>query len=228
GVQTCALPILMVRGKNIRPEQADLVILRTTSFTGGVSGGGRKVNSMMRRAFGVQSSLYDDNWYSEWDRAAAEVGALDVHYVHSDRIVSFSAGGPEGWVRWGGQVFCRNMHLLSKWPSVGEVTDDWRQIAHAFPFLELRAQPVADEWDRKYERVESYRPLAAWDVGGGAAELKADPGEPLFRPSGLTRAEEIARTYANGFPPEQGVSERRLRAAVRRCRRKAGTETQRR
>src|SRR5690606_1101112 len=100
GVELPKWPRLMVRGKNIRPEQADLVILRTTSFTGGVSGGGRKVNSMVRRAFGVQSSLYDDSWYSEWDRAAAEVGALDVHYVHSDRIVSFSAGGPEGWVSW--------------------------------------------------------------------------------------------------------------------------------
>lgn len=213
-------PRLMVRGRNIRPEQADLVILRTSSFHGGMTCNERKVNSMLRRAFGVTSEPHGSGWYDEWDAVAESLGALDLHYVHNDQIASLSSDGPHGWVSWGGQVHCPGMPLLGKWPKVGELTDDWRRIAHAFPFLDLRAQLVAEEWDDAYERLDRYRPLVAWTVANGLAELEDDPGEPMFPPPQETRDEQLDRIYAKGLPKEQGVSEKRLRAAVERCRRR--------
>jgi hypothetical protein len=176
---------------------------------------------MVRRAFGVTSKLGDDGWYDEWDGVAESLGALDPDYVYNDQIASFSVDGPHGWVSWGGQVHCPGMALLGKWPKIGEVNDDWRRIAHAFPFLELTAQLVAEDWDDAYDRFEGYRPLAAWTIANGLAELKDDPGEPLFAPPDGTRDEQLARAYERGLPKEQGVSEKRLRVAVERCRKKA-------
>jgi hypothetical protein len=213
-------PRLMVRGRNVRPEQADVIILRTTHFGGGITCNERKWNSTVRRIFGVTAEPYTARWMNQWERAAASIGALDLGYIHNDQIASCSTDGPDGWVSWGGQVLSRNMHLLSKWPSVGEVTDDWRNIAHAFPFLELTAQLVAEEWDDTFERVESYRPLVSWTVSNGAAELHNTPGDPLFQPPEETHTEQLERLFRKGFPSEQGVSERRLRATVRRCRRR--------
>lgn len=213
-------PLLMVRGRNIRPEQADLVIIRTSWIGGGVHCNERKWTKKVCRAFGVTADPYSSESWGQWERVAEELGVLDVQYIHNDRIATYSASGPRGWVSWGGQVFCRGMTLLSKWPTVEDVTDDWRKIAHAFPFLDLTAQLVAEELDESFERVESYRPLVAWRVANGAAEVSSDPGEPLFSPTGDTRTEELDRLYAKGFPPEWGVREKRLRAAVRRCRRR--------
>lgn len=214
-------PRLLVRGKNIRPEQADMVILRTSNFHGGMTCNERKVNSMLRRVFGVTTRPYDSGWYDEWERVSASLDALDAHYVYNDQIASYSADGPHGWVSWGGQVYSRGMVLCGKWPTVGEVTDDWRRIAHAFPFLELTAQLVAEDWDDAFERLEQYRPLVAWTVSNGSVELKDDPGESLFSPPQETRDKQLDRLYEKGLPKEQGVSEKRLRAAVERCRRRA-------
>ncbi|MFE0472711.1 hypothetical protein ACFW2V_13950 [Streptomyces sp. NPDC058947] len=214
-------PRLMVRGRNVRPEQADLVILRTTSFPGGLTCSERKVNSLLRRTFGITTEPYSAEWLKQWERAAVDVGALDLQYIYNDQLASYSASGAHGWMSWGGQVFTSGMSLLSKHPTVGEVTDDWRNIAHAFPFLHLTAQLVAEEWNDAFDRVERYRPLVAWTVANGAVELHGDPGDPLFGPPGETEVELLDRRYAKGLPKEQNVSQRRLRAAVERCRRRA-------
>ncbi|MBD3004681.1 hypothetical protein [Streptomyces sp. 5-10] len=213
-------PRLMVRGRNIRPEQADQVILRTTWF-GGLTCNDEKWNKTVRRIFGITAQEHGAGWFDQWSQVAVDLDALDLQYVYNDQISSSSADGPKGWVSWGGQVFGDGVTLLGKWPTVAEVTDDWRKIAHAFPYLELTAQLVAEEWDEGFEHLESYRPLVSWTVGRGGVELNSTPGDPMFEPPGGTREEQLDRKYAKGLPSERGVSEKRLRAAVERCRRRA-------
>lgn len=213
-------PRLMVRGKNIRPEQADLVILRTTSFAGGLTTGNRKAQGVLRRTFGTTATSSSDEFWDQWDKAATELGALDLQYVWNDHLASHHIDGAHGWVSWGGQVFSRGMGLMSKWPTVGEATGEWRQIAHAFPFLELKAQLVEEQWDENYERVIAHRPLVTWSVGGGAVELHQDPGTPMFPPLEETATEQFDRRFVNGRPRETSVHKRRLRTAVERCRRR--------
>lgn len=216
-------PRLLVRGRNVTRQQAEEIILRTTWIGTGATCNDSKWNRHLRRIFGVTARFMDDDFYSQWERAAKEIGWLDLSYIHNDHLASYSADGPAGWVNWGGQVYCPGMPLLGKWPTVGDVTDDWRKIAHAFPYLNLTAQLVGEEWDDPFTKVESFLPLVRWTVGNGAVELHDDPGEPLFEPSGMTHAEELDLKYENGPPPEHLVPRRQLRGAVQRVRRKVAT-----
>lgn len=212
-------PLLLVRGRSITPEQADVVILRTAGIASGVHCNEERWNKRIRRIFGITANPYTPEGWEQWERAAAELGALDLRYIHNDLIATCNVDGPTGWVNWGGQVFCRGMTLADKWPTIEDVTCDWREIARAFPFLDLRAQLVEKVWDEDFERIKLYRPLIAWRIANGAVELKDDPGEPLFSPPKGTLSEHLER-HTKGFPPEWGVRERRLRAAVQRCRRR--------
>lgn len=211
-------PRLLVTGKKISPEQAELVIVRTSYMTCGISCNDEKWNRTVARIFGAP-----DKWaqgprgpylatdHEAWERAAHEVGSLDVSYFYNDQIASPCAEGPHGWVDWNGRVFCDDGHLLSKWPEVVELDEDLGKIARAFPFLDMTVQLVRTDMDDTYENVIAYVPVLTWTVRNGGAELHMDAGDLIVTPA--------RHDWDGVVRDERGVSEKRLRQAVERCRR---------
>lgn len=209
-------PLLLVKGKKITKEQADLVILRTT-WLEGLRCNDERWNRYVKQAL----RLYKEKgvlWVprEKWDELRERLGVLSLDYLTNDRISSIYADGPHGWCDWDGTIGTDGMTLLCKWPEIGEVHDEWTSIAHAFPFLELEAQLVRQEWDESYEECIEVVPLVRWTVARGAVEMHADPGE-LIRP--LAEEEDTEKVIARMMRPgsEAGVHYKRLTQAVRRC-----------
>jgi len=129
---------------------------------------------------------------------------LNLSYLHNHQIVSSWIGGPHGWCTWDGAIGCA-VYNIGKWPTVEAVTADWKTIAAAFPFLELRAQLINDEGEAGFPAVE-------WRVASGQVELDLEPRE-LLRPTlSLDDMDIVARVLFPGA--ERGVSVERLTEAL--------------
>lgn len=211
-------PLLLVKGDRITPEQADKVIIRTTRFHYLYSND-RKWNAEVKKVLGLrQKESLEHTPYDTWEEFERRVRVLDLRYLLNDRIATSNAIGPYGWCAWDGTIGAEGMHLKGKWPEVENVTREWRNIAHAFPFLRLTAQLVREEWGYDIPEISGHTPLVTWSVARGAVEMWDEPG-PLLRnvPGELSTEEEIKLYYRPGV--DIGVSPKRLAEAVRRCER---------
>lgn len=88
-----------------------------------------------------------DTWskvYEYENQKRAELGHISLNYMQNSRIVSSWIGGPHGWCDWDGNIGSRNYNI-GKWPTVQEVYLDWKKIAAAFPFLDLKCQLMGHE-----------------------------------------------------------------------------------
>lgn len=223
-------PRLLVKGPRINPELAGEVIVRTM-WLPGLSSHDTRASRLVRDAFGF-SELYRKalreelksgkaDWqarlsaeWNTWERVSEEIGSLGTQYVWNDCILSACITGANGWVDWSGNVGTAGVGLLSKWPSVEEITDDWRRIAHAFPGLALEAQIVDVQWpDEDGQSYKSATPLVRWTVGRGGVEVHREPGE-LLRP---IYPEPV---WDGRILRETRVPVKELRSAVLRCQKK--------
>lgn len=209
-------PTLLVKGRRITKEQADLVIIRTT-FVDFMGCNNERWNRYVKKAFRLYKydRIHRVPW-EKWDELRARLGVLSLQYLTNHRISSTSVGGPHGWCDWDGTVGTDGISLMSKWPSVEEIHEEWTTIAQAFPFLELEAQLVQEEWDEPYEERNDLIPLVRWTVSGGVAKMHPDPGELLCP---LGEDEDVEEFVARFLRPdaEIGVHHRRLTSAVRRA-----------
>ena len=139
-------------------------------------------------------------WTREEREWAAGLRMLDLRFLANSRILSVMIGGPHGWCDWDGAIGCSEWNI-GKGPAAGEVTEDWAKIADAFPYLDLRAQCIADDGRGEV--------AAQWRVSGG----KAAPVKPGRRYA--TR--EFTRAELAGAG-ELGVRLERLREAVEQVR----------
>jgi hypothetical protein len=150
-------PALLVVGKPVTREQAMEIILRTDDLY--FSSNDRSFNKLLNEYFydievtdeyygGENKSIakkinVEENDYKLiWDykeQKNSEIKSLDLHYLSNSRIVSCWIGGAHGWCDWDGNIGTSNYNI-GKWPSVGEVYNDWVKIAEEFPFLELTCQ----------------------------------------------------------------------------------------
>lgn len=193
-------PALIVTGKPITEEQAEEVIVRTTgwSYLSTNEHRARKnVYEMLRDRFGWEFTynLYDGDM-TDWehDRKAGDdmqeaLGLLDIEYLQNARVLSSWIGGPHGWCDWNGSVFTNNYNI-GKWPSVAEVETEWREIAEAFPFLDLRS------WLMNEEASESAdpKPVVYFMVKDGSVSMAiSDIPEPSVYPSFGTF--DVARSF---------------------------------
>lgn len=215
-VELTKWPTLLVKGRTISPEQAELVIIRT-SWLAGLHKENNRWSREVRRAFQIQDM---DN-YRQWEKVAARLGVLDLEYLHNDQLLSCYVGGPRGWCNWAGHIGSAGMSLTGKWPEVGEVHEEWTNLAHAFPFLHLSAQLVHREWDYSTQEplLKQTTPLVTWDVGNGAAEMRTDPGPLLREIRDDVGDEALQRMTKPGG--DLGAHWTRVRSAVRRCERAA-------
>jgi hypothetical protein len=193
-------PRLLVVGEPVTHEQANDILVRTNLWmpcTNDRAWGHDIAVVLAEHGGPVPSGLWG-SWTGlrEWN---AHIRALDLHYLHNDRIASAWIGGPHGWCDWDGTIGCTSYNI-GKWPTVEAVTDDWQAIAAAWPFLDLRAQLVPDEGEAGASSWE-------WLVNGGRVETVADPGALI--------AEPTDPDFQVWNPErERGVSLDRLREAV--------------
>lgn len=150
-------PALLVVGKPVTREQAMEIILRTDDLY--FSSNDHPFNKLLSeyfydievtdgyygsegKAIAKKLNVEENDYKTIWDykeQKSSEIKSLDLHYLSNSRIVSSWIGGAHGWCHWDGNIGTSNYNI-GKWPSVGEVYNDWVQIAEAFPFLELTSQ----------------------------------------------------------------------------------------
>lgn len=206
-------PALIVHGDPVTKEQAAEIIIRTDYATAsgwGPSCNDKPWNLALRKAMGLPADPYDKSIeWQERERIGREfrdsIGALDLEYLHNERIASSYVGGPSGWCSWGGTVGLRDKNI-GKWPSVAEVHYEWKRIAAAFPFLRLRAQL----WDREHCEVGG-GPVVEFHVHDGVADV-LEPVSPLGDPGD----DDFERNVLSIFTPgrERGCTIETFRWAL--------------
>jgi hypothetical protein len=209
-------PVLLVKGKRITPEQADVVIIRTTMLQL-LSSNDEKWDRYVKQAFGIRENVkLSQVSYAAWDEMTVRLGGMDLEYLPNARISTHNVSGPYGWCNWDGTIGTNGMNLMSKWPEVGEIHEEWGNIAAAFPYLDLTAQLVHEQWDHNTGAVTGHVPLVTWTVARGAVEMHDEPGG-LIRP---VREDEDTDTVVRRMmrrDAEIGVHYKRLTRAVRRA-----------
>lgn len=163
-------PKMLVTGEPVTVEQAKEIIRRTDqTFAYITPGNDRAFSKWVFQTVGAPFSEpfsapfhVQDRWRTDW-------GFITTSYVHNDWITCSYIDGPHGWCHPDGQIgFVDN---IGKWPSVGEVVDDWRTLQAVFPFLKVGVTLYSGEWCE-----EDIHPLVSFQVGPWGVET-VDPKE---------------------------------------------------
>lgn len=177
----------------------------------------------------VESGECEDDWY-EWRQRSSQISeeygatfaALDLGHLDNDAIMSHS-DEPGGWLRWDGTIR-PDWHVGVKYPEVDEIEAEWKQIAAAFPFLEMRVQALSGGFGCTGAAPKD-TVIAEWVITHGTVtRMYHHPGFPP-KPMFPKRKEDrwIPRLrhwlwWSKAFNPVQRVyyACRRARACVRR------------
>jgi hypothetical protein len=178
-------PALIVRGESVTKEQAAEIVIRT----------GRWPAMTNNHEFAAEVAELTDvpkdeahwdlpeaerraavtNWLQKTRAFRTKYGVLELEYLTNQRVASCWVGGPHGWVNWHGQVKTSNYNI-GKWPTVEAVLQDWKTIAAAFPYLNLRCQLLDCEVVEAADATP--KPLVEFRVADGEATVHV-PSEPL-------------------------------------------------
>lgn len=205
---------LLVVGEDITPEQASVVIMRTTGWKL-LSSNDHEWQRDVRSCLGLPP---EDWWLNhpasvreQFERRIEEfqreIGVLlGLDYLQNHRIMSSWIGGPHGWCDWDGTIGAANYNI-GKWPGIEEFYAEWKILAQALPFLTMTAQLVPQEGAQGNAVVECKMSQGKTSLAEGWFPLVAEPIEPnlsilLFRSEG-----------------ERGVTLARLREAYEHVRR---------
>ena len=200
-------PALIVTGKAVTKEQASEIIIRTNGdsscndneFSNRVAEliydvkipdhlihNYDQVNTAIEKKLGIEEGEEREKWSKVWgyrDEKRAELEIIELSYLHNSRICSSWIGGPHGWCDWEGNIECSNYNI-GKWPGIEEVYNEWKKIAKAFPFLDLRCQ-LANHEASSPEMSENPGPVVEFIVKGGKVKM-VEPKEylkiPVFGP----------------------------------------------
>lgn len=129
-------PALVVLGKTISSDQAAEIIIRTDGFY--FSTNDRDFRISLYKALGIALTDHEPN-HNDLIQARNKYQLLPLDYLNNSWIVSSWIGGAHGWCNWRGNLHCNNYNI-GKWPTAGDVLQEWALIALAFPFLSLRCQ----------------------------------------------------------------------------------------
>lgn len=130
-------PGLVVQGEPVTHDQAAQIIVRTDRWD--MCCNDRPWIQAVAQTLGA---TYKDRYpHVQEDMADClkPYGILDLQYLHNEHIMSAYIGGPHGWCDWKGNIGCSGYNI-GKYPSAEEVLEEWKIIAQAFPFLNLRCQ----------------------------------------------------------------------------------------
>jgi hypothetical protein len=178
-------PRLVVCGESVTPAQAEQIIVRTNGPY--LHCNDRQWERDARRIMGLFSAIdemdtsrrdetgYLRHLFEKEHESFDAIGMLRLQYLTNQRIASaYIGGGTHGWCNWDGTIQSADYNI-GKWPTVGEVTDDWKQIARAFPFLNLKSQVVSMIYGGDVEMpLEMGRVWGTWTVQDGEVEFDED------------------------------------------------------
>ena len=200
-------PAMTVLGKDITEDEAAEVLIRTNGWFYGSNDHGWEETA--HRLFGSPMTIREGSQYPALDYEAVKK-AMEAHrcinlgYLHNSRIMSSWVGGPHGWCNWNGTIRTTNYNI-GKWPSHTEVLREWKEIAAAFPFLDLRCQLWAKETGE-----EGNEPLVEYRVLKGKVTSRV-PRTRLLAPT-FNADEDFAAVL--GRRNERGCDEATLRRAI--------------
>lgn len=182
-------PRLVVQGAPVAPAQAEAILIRTNQY---LHCNDLEWEAAARKIMGIydpfaerDESRLDERGYirGQLDRereSREALGMLDLQYLDNTMIAgAWLGGGTHGWCHWNGRIGCANYNI-GKWPSAEEVTADWKRIARAFPFLDLRCQVVSMCDDDLF----TGRVWGTWTVRGGAVRFNGQEQTLLDIPKG--------------------------------------------
>ncbi|MDE1673802.1 hypothetical protein [Nocardia gipuzkoensis] len=216
---TTKWPRLLVVGEPVTPEQADEILIRTDGWLHRYTNDKQWAQIIDIAACQITGRPLEAFWELAGDERTESLrvhheaerewrerhGILRLRYLTNSQIASSWIGGPHGWCDWDGRIGCDHYNI-GKWPDDDDVTEDWRAIAAAFPYLDLTAQCIEDEGEGN--------PAAEWRIQGGTVEYNPNPTKQITTPTD-TALETFAAGLIHGRS-ERGVSEGRLRAALER------------
>lgn len=160
-------PACCVTGNSVTEEQAMEILIRTQNFYFPTNDHDFKKELAKTLGVNIES---EQSWGvmkpEEMKRLQEEYQCLDLYYLSNEQICSAYTGGPNGWLNWNGTVHQMSKNI-GKWPSVAEIFEEWKRIAQAFPFLNLRCQLFDSEY-----YTENPKPLIEFIVKDGKVEMK--------------------------------------------------------
>ncbi|MGW1989646.1 hypothetical protein [Embleya sp. NPDC001921] len=198
-------PRLLVVGQDVTPEQADDILIRTTSLYELYSNDEAWTHAL-HRVFDLTLSAHGSPTSESIKERYEELGILRLSSLHNYAITSPWIDGPHSWCSWGGRIGCTTYNV-GEWPDRDNVTAEWELIAVSFPYLDLAAQFLGDDGDGPV--------LAQWRVTGGHV-TEERPGPRIAEPTAVNLGAVYKRMF--GADGQRGVSLGRLRSAIARVR----------
>lgn len=134
-------PRLLVQGKSVTPEQAKEIIVRTSSWY--LCSNSDAYEAEIYKIMGVEYDDFRPN-YEQIEDFESRHRVLALDYLTNHWVLSSWIGGPHGWCNPNGSIFT-NTYNIGKWPEFDEVLKDWKLIAEAFPYLDIKSELVNNE-----------------------------------------------------------------------------------
>lgn len=217
-------PRLLVHGESVTPEQANEIIIRTTSLWY-VGTNDHEWKAEVEQIMGLPPE-FRHGFYKKPVEERVELireqnaklkareralGTVSLTYLDNHRIASNYIGGPHGWCDWNGTIGAATYNI-GKWPTGPEVHSDLESITAAFPFLRMTVQLVNDYYDGDEYRYEDLAAVT-WFVDQGTVTYDAKPRRKIMVPREDTHDDFLMRRFTDPHG-ERGVSSDRLRQAV--------------
>jgi hypothetical protein len=211
-------PGLLVTGKSVTRGQAAEIILRTTDMYFVDSLNDEEWRGIVRRALGIEDVEDPYNTtsrrpFADRRKAMKDFRVVpDVEFLHNHRIASSWIGGVHGWCNWDGTIHASNYNI-GKWPSLVSVEGDLKEIAKAFPFLDMKVQLLTGEICEEGTKV-----AVGYTVRGGKVTRLASK-KKITAETDLT-VQDLARRFSG--TSERGCTEEYLLLAIEHVRTRLG------
>jgi hypothetical protein len=207
-------PGIIVVGKSVTSDQAAEIIIRTNAWYYGCND--KKWEKIVDKVTGLKSfSSTHDLPKDQLNKALALIEKLrddfdnsihhiDLEYLYTAWVMSAYIGGPHGWINWDGSI-AYGGHNIGKYPSAETVFNEWKLIAEAFPFLDLRCQLM------NAEACEDGVPVIEYVINNGTVTAK-EPTEIINCYTRKSLEEEMFMLHRSGR--ERGCDEDTLRRSL--------------
>lgn len=198
-------PQCLIKGKDVTPQQAMEIIARTDSFFN-YGGNDHLLRRTVLNNIGFDVAI-DDTYLSYTEFCSSNYEdvfiagkALTLDYLSTNWITSSFIYGPNGFVSPDGKV--SYYYNIGKWPSVDEVHCELKQIAEAFPFLEMSVVLMSGEWSE-----EDTVPVVGFEVLNGIVMKIDNVSDEMLNYVSLSKPYYEPRF---SFGRECGLSSRQL------------------
>ena len=161
GAITEKWPQCVIIGNKITIDQAKEVIARTDSmFVYEYGSNEREYDKCIYNIIGRPQLDYNTT-IKEYSKIINDINdfikrnnLLELRYLTNAQIASCYIGGTHGWCHPNGTIFSNDN--IGKWPSWDEIHDDCKDIAHAFPFLDMKVYIFNQEASSDEDSGEYY------------------------------------------------------------------------